>query len=449
MTLRPFRLLALAALLVLTLAVPGTALASAGASTAGGVESRADILIERDTEFDLDHGVRSGRGTAADPYVISGWHVGNLRIHDTMSKVTIRGNEITGTLTLDWIGPGITVVDNTVGDLRVNQNVERSGAMTGGRIAHNTFRTVGQLRHWDGVFERNRVGVPGDGSFFGGGTEHQLAVNFDGFNGARFRNNLIYGALDVKLHGHHHGSGWGMPSHDHSAAMAEEHAGHGGYGMEPMVDHTKRYHEVWVSGNTIHSTTDFALRYNDLNHAGDDRTAPSETDPELEKPHLHYTRVHLTGNRLIGAGVVIDTFNATDDHHITTKHGLVEVRGNRITLGSSELGDLFGGRDGIRVFSAVDADLRIVGNVIEASKPEGLAATQPFRWFDGSAGIRLQTLDLDYVYVDGNRVTNRMFGVVATQFTETVRWWVRGLSTSGVSQDVVYDTSVPNPPSRS
>ena len=199
---------------------------------------------------------------------------------------------------------------------------------TGGRIANNTFGIVGQLRHFDGVFEDNLV--KGDTSLFGEVFSNQ-AVQFDGFHGSRFRNNTIYGFVDVKLHGHHHGSGFQEGSHYHGAEAEKEeadaHAMHG-----PDVDHTKRYHEVFITNNKIFADGMYALRYTDQAHAGDDRTAPSETNPDLNKSHTHFTRVHLVGNKLTGAGLMVDIFNADDERHIGTQTGLVDIRDNVITL---------------------------------------------------------------------------------------------------------------------
>ena len=36
-------------------------------------ESRENIVITKDSEFNPAHGVRSGEGTKKNPYVISGW----------------------------------------------------------------------------------------------------------------------------------------------------------------------------------------------------------------------------------------------------------------------------------------------------------------------------------------------------------------------------------------
>src|SRR5688572_1796782 len=122
-------------------------------------EKRPAINIQTNDQFDAEHGVRSGRETAEDPYVIAGWELNNLRISNTDGHVVIRDNTVTGRMVLNWIGDRAHVHGNEIGDLRVNQNQRRTGMPTSGSIAHNTFGVVGQLRHWDGVFERNIVGT--------------------------------------------------------------------------------------------------------------------------------------------------------------------------------------------------------------------------------------------------------------------------------------------------
>nr|MDQ3956861.1 hypothetical protein [Actinomycetota bacterium] len=187
--------------LAVVIAVPGLLAASpAGAAPSDrDPDPRGEIVIDSNADFDADHGVRSGAGTKENPYVISHWRLPSLIIRNTNVWVTIENNVVSGQMILDWIGHGVRVVNNTVGDLRVNQNVARTGPATDGYIGHNEFRLVGQLRHFNGIFERNVVG-----------TEDLLvkrpsykAVQFDGFHGARFRDNVVYGYVDVKLHGHH------------------------------------------------------------------------------------------------------------------------------------------------------------------------------------------------------------------------------------------------------
>jgi hypothetical protein len=412
------------------------------------VQKHADITISTDRDFDAAHGVRGGAGTDASPFVISGWSVKNLTIRDTASHVEIRDNVVTGRLTLNFIGAGAHVHHNRVGDLRVNENVKRKGEPTSGTIAENVFGNVGQLRHWDGYFERNIVGGAPDGT---GKATAVRAVNFDGFNGARFVDNLVYGYVDVRLHGHHHSSAWGAATHDHRTMAAGEHAGH----QAMMVDHSSRWHELFVAGNKIYSTGQWALRYFDENHNANDTTNASETDPALRLPHVHHTAVHLTGNELHGAGVYVDIFNADSRLHKATARGIAEVRDNTIYLQdpsnsvsvSIDTNDgLRDRRDGIVVQQAKDVSVLIQGNKVIAPVPDTLNATlQPL---DASAGINLKTIDIADIKIVNNEVSYRTYGVMARDMTAKVSWSVTGLKTTGVTQDVSYDRSVANPPGR-
>ena len=403
-------------------------------------DPRGAILIASAADFDAEHGVRSGAGTPDNPYVISDWDVPSLVIHDTNVWVTIEDNVVSGQMVLDWIGRGVRVEGNTVGDLRVNQNVARTGPATDGYIGHNEFRVVGQLRHFNGIFEHNVVG-----------TEELLAkrpnvkaVQFDGFHGARFRDNTIYGYVDVKLHGHHHGSSYDGASHDHHATYDDDHIpteheqGH--------VDHTRRYHEVFISGNEIHSGHTWALRYYDQAHSGDDRTAASETDKNLNCPHVHFTRVHLTGNTLVGSGISVDVFNAFDENHWTTERGLVEIRGNEIKLerGASELLD---GLNGITVQEATDVDLDIVGNYVVGPETAGENDLLGLdKELHRGSGIKLYKLDQARVRILNNMIVQRTYGVDATFFTGSVQWTVKDLRVAQVKEKVHYDETVPRKP---
>ncbi|MGH2728992.1 MAG: hypothetical protein ACRDJI_00120, partial [Actinomycetota bacterium] len=80
--------------LIATLVVMPTVVAEAGPRD-------GQIVIENNSQFDEAHGVRSGSGTKANPYVIEGWDVHLLEIHDTSKAVTIKNNLI-GTLRLNW-----------------------------------------------------------------------------------------------------------------------------------------------------------------------------------------------------------------------------------------------------------------------------------------------------------------------------------------------------------
>ena len=415
-------LVVVCALVLALLAVPATAQAQEAR------ESRADIRILSDAEFDEAHGVRSGSGTADDPYVISGWNVFNLYIKDTDASVVITDNTVRGTLTLDWIGRDVTVVNNQVRDLRVNQNVRRTGLPTSGVISHNTFDVVGQLRHWDGEFSHNVVGRP-----FGTSAVDRLdqevfsyrAVNFDGFNGAHFTNNEIFGYVDVRIHGHHHSSGFGHDSHNHGSGADHD-----------MMDHSQRYHEVFFHDNriTVPPGERYALQYVDNNHAGNDRTANSEQNPALNEPHIHYTRVHLTDNVLSGGGLLVNIFNASDPRHIDTSRGLLEIDRNTITLARSEyLGE--GGSYGINVRQADDVDLYIRDNSI-TGPADTMYQQLPSVSVNPASGIALDDIDKAMIHIYDNHVADTRYGVSASRFSESVRWIIGGLHTEGVDEPV-------------
>jgi hypothetical protein len=144
----------------------------------------------------------------------------------------------------------------------------------------------------------------------------------------------------------------------------------------------------------------------------------------------------------------VDIFNATDDLHAGTRRGLVEIRGNRITLQRTGWNGLWSGPDGIRIQQVVNGEVRVTGNSVGFVSPEGLPAMVFFRDQDHGAGIRLGTVDRSDVYLFGNTVTRRPYGIVASQFTKTTHWWIKDFRTTEVGQRVVYDASVVNPPKR-
>ncbi|MGI8773453.1 MAG: hypothetical protein ACR2KQ_00360 [Actinomycetota bacterium] len=424
-------------LLLLALTASLTLASPAGAGEEK--ETRGNVLIQGDGAFSPAQGVRSGTGTEQDPYVISNWSLNSIVIKDTDAYVVIRDNEIRNRLVLDWNGDRVEVVDNKIGDLRVNQNVKRTGDRTSGLIARNTINFVGQLRHWDGVFEDNVVGLSGAMSlpYF-----HSRAVNFDGFNGAKFRNNTIYGYVDVKLHGHHHGSGFGEDSHHH----ATEGHSHGMPG--DGVDHTQRYHEVSIVGNTIYAPGRYALRWHDTAHAPDDRTNASETNPELEKPHIHHTVVRINNNELVGAGLLVDVFNAKDERHTGYAEGRIQIKGNKITVARDDTEDSpAGALHGIDVRRAQAFDLTIEANEIAGDGPDRIVAENMLRGHE--AGINLTDFDEGRVTLANNLVRDFPVGIKGARFSETVHWWIKALSTENVGQAVMYDQTVSNAPHES
>ena len=61
----------------------------------------------------------------------------------------------------------------------------------------------------------------------------------------------------------------------------------------------------------------------------------------------------------------------------------------------------------------------------------------------------MHTLDKADLFLWGNSVARRPYGIVASQFTKSTHWSIRDFRTSEVGQRVVYDESVTNPPKRS
>jgi hypothetical protein len=381
------------------------------------------VTIGADNEFNPSNGVVAGNGSRRHPFVISGWSVDTVFIHDTDAHYIIKNNNITGQLILNWTGDRAKVIDNTIADLRVNENVQRTGEDTDGTIVHNTFGVVGQLRHWNGLFAYNKVGSPSmmDNVPF----SDQEAVNFDGFNGSHFRNNTIYGFVDATLHGHHFSERYGTAK---MYRMGHEH---------------QRYDQVWITHNKIYSSGSFALRYNDLNHAANDRTATSETDEALNEPHVHHTKVHMNFNKLYGAGLNVDVFNADDPNHIREAHGVVELRGNRISLARSP--DGFNSYTGITVTQAQHLTLKIVGNTVTETMD---MADSTLSQNAGDVGIWMDKLTNAHVYLMHNDIKTVGYGIRAQEFTDSVQWWVGGLHTSGVLYPVYWDNSVANHPHR-
>ena len=423
-----------ACLMSLVLGAALLALSSPTALAETTRQQRDSVRIQDDGGFTASNGVRSGTGTARDPYVISGWDIPTLSIADTNAYVRIEDNRISR-LILNWNGDRVTVTRNDVGDMRVNENVPRTGDPTGGRIYSNRFSSISQIRHFDGIFEKNLVGSAGSMSL---PFLNDAIVNFDGFNGARFRDNTIYGAVRVQLHGHHHSSSYEDASHHHGAPN-DPPAEHG---EMSDVDHTIRYHQVTISGNKIYSNGYYALGYTDQNHQANDRTANSEENEELNDPHVHYTKVRLANNRLIGAGLDVDIFNAKDQRHRGIGQGELQIVGNTVTI-EREASKTIEPLHGISIREAQGVHVMIAGNAVTRT-------VQDFdlmgREFSGDAGISLWGLNAASVHLHENTVVGMPYGVFASDFTDSVDWWIDALTTRDVGEAVYYDQSVKNPP---
>ncbi len=412
------------------------------------------IRIIGDEQFRPANGVASGNGTLADPFVIEGWYVtGDFTIQDTDACVVVRENYIGGQLSLNWNGPCVHAHHNFIRDLRVNENIRRTGYATGGYIEQNDIEIVGQLRHYDGVFRSNIVGPAGPDSLFDAVLEtvpyiwikDPRVANIDGFNQGIIEGNTFYGSVDLDLHGHHHGTGFFAP-HSHY---------HGDNETKKMPhDHTQRWTSVSFVGNTVIDPDGYGLRYEDRNHAGDDRVATSEQEETLDLEHVHHERIELVGNTVEGAGIWIDVLGAEDKQHTGSNDVALLVADNTVHLVRRDAGPLgiYGSYEstvGILVQTARDMDLVIRDNRITVDAKQQASSDPTGGW--------LGILDSDQSYraIGLNRMTDGDItiarnialgfdvGVAADRF-ENVAWRMVGNDFGG-AQEFSADDTVPMP----
>lgn len=383
------------------------------------VDRLASITIGSDKEFSPANGVRSGSGSFEDPFVISGWNVDTLYVHDTTKAFEIKDSYI-GYLVLDWTGQGGYVHHNTIKNMRTNRNVERTGDPSATVIEKNQIDKVEELRHFDGVVANNTIGRESMLPLLD--LTDDVVLNIAGLNGAGIHDNKIFGGVDMKIHGHHHSDATGAHSHNHGqpdGAQVEDH----------VEDHQTRYVDFLFYKNVI-KDNGFGLRYNDLNHAGDDRTATSEQEPDLEKIHVHFTRVALVDNVIEGATLRIAILNSEDERHAAGQSAELVLQGNRII-------DPARG-DGLIVQDVADAHVYVRDNKVE--RGDSLLA------LGGDTGILLQRFRNSTIHVDGNALGGYKYGIRASQFDERTTWRVGQNSAPGSEYAVYWDNTVPNAP---
>lgn len=380
------------------------------------LDRRAQIVIDGDEGFNPANGVRSGSGTFEDPFVISGWFVDVVLVKDTSKAFVLAGNYVADILILDWTGKGGYVHHNHLNDMRTNRNVERTGDPSATVIEKNLILRVEELRHFDGEVRHNVIGR--DDVF--GLLDRGVALNIAGLNGAGIHDNVIHGGVDMKIHGHHHSDRPGLHSHNHGQpdeAQMEDH----------VEDHQVRYVDFHFYNNRI-VDQGYGLRYNDLDHAGDDRQATSEQEPMLEKPHVHHTRVVIHDNVIEGTTLRIAALNAPDERHVGGESATLDIRGNRILKPAAG--------DGIVVQDVRNASVLVHGNVVEKGSLQ----------LSGTSAVYLLRFANSTIEVGDNQFGDYRYGVRAREFDNLTRWVVLPNKAPGVQQAVYWDDTVPNPP---
>lgn len=381
------------------------------------LERRGSIIITDDAAFNPANGVRSGSGTYEDPFVISGWYVDQILIADTSLAFEIKDSYVADILVLDWTGQGGYVHHNHVQNLRTNRNVERTGDPSATVIEKNLILRVEELRHFDGEVRHNTIGKEGVVPLVGG---QAVAFNIAGLNGAGIHDNLVFGGVDMKIHGHHHTDKPGVSSHNHGKADESQSEAHD-------EDHQLRYVDFHFYRNHIVDDK-FGMRYNDLAHAGDDRQATSEQEPMLEKPHVHHTRITIQDNVIEGATLRVAAVNSLDERHLAGETATISIVGNKIV--KPVLGD------GVILQDVRNATVLIEGNVVE--KPDVQLTV--------SSAILLTRFWNSTVLVTGNDVGAWEYGVRAHEFDAATNWTVADNRAAGSDHPVYWDDSVANPP---
>lgn len=436
---------------------------------AAALEEVTHIAVYDDNGFNPANGVRSGQGTLADPYVISGYYVtGDLYLGDTDACFEVKENFIAGQLSLNWNGQCVWVHHNFIRDLRVNENIPRIGYATGGLIEANQIEFIGQLRHYDGEVRNNVVGPRTADSGFDPVLEETvllipelLLANIDGFNQGLIHHNTFYGPVDLDLHGHHHGTGFFAP-HSHYHGMDEAHT------PDHMEDHTDRWTSVEFTDNKIVDEVAYGLRYEDQNHAGDDRTANSEDNEMLDMNHTHRVDVLIARNTIEGAQIWVDIFGADDENHEARNDGWLRIVDNTVTLKERENKGLLGSQffffgsqpyveyAAILVQAAKEVEATISGNIL-TYVPLGQQPSDPLsgvplmgQWFGGQeqipAGVRIEAVRDANILVEKNTIKDFEYGIQARDMDDMTWWTVASNTVQGASYDVYYDESVANKP---
>jgi hypothetical protein len=388
-------------------------------------------------------GVLHGTGTRQDPYVLEGVRVDrDLDIADTTAYLVLRDSIVQGQLKLNWLGQHVHVHHLRVADLRINENVKRTGDNTGGLLEDNAIAFIGQMRHFAGVFQGNQVGPkPSDAleQFLGDASVETLGKdevwNLDGFDLADVHDNDVRGLVDIKLHGHYHGDCFLCLGHDHAS-------------NDTMHDHTDRWTSLAFHDNRIHVAQGTALLYRDTPHAADDRTAASEPDPELELPHVHHTLVRIERNQLDGP-LEVKVFNSKDERHLDGSEGFLDIVGNRIALPSAP-GPLPDSEAtwGMDLHDARGVHLDLRDNSIAWVRRDTTALDPllPARSDAGRVGIVLDHWQGSALRIVGNAVQGAATGLEARDFPAGTTWHLEG-NAFEAEQPVDYDGSVKNAPS--
>lgn len=415
------------------------------------------VEIHGNDGFSPAAGLDGGSGTPEDPYVIAGVYARELEIRDTDAWFTVRNSYIE-TLRLNWNDQGAWVHHNYIGDLRVNENDPRVGNATGGVVEANEIGRVGQIRHFDGLFRDNVVAREDlrPAEPFSAFDAFREAVNVDGYVNAEFVDNEIHGEVVLDLHGHGHASCRGCHPHNHYASLnasEKEHAeeyreDEDYYASAPNRsvydhdhDHSHRVHTIVFRDNLVVDDRGRGIYVEDRNHAGDDRTANSEPDPQLIGDHVHDVKIVLAGNTVEKAGIEVDVMVAEDEYHLPGQTVEIRVVDNVVASPHGTLVDL----DRVR-----NATVLLEGNELTRTDEttldwDALFAGTPWT---ATSGVRLDEIEDATVTVADGSFANLDRGVAATRMPTSTTWRVVDNEFTSTGTPVWWDDTVANDPER-
>jgi hypothetical protein len=219
---------------------------------------------------------------------------------------------------------------------------------------------------------------------------------------------------------------------------------------------------VDFTANKVVDPEGYGLRYTDEMHAGDDRTANSESNEMLEKVHQHHTLATISRNVLDGAGIWADVFNADDELHKERNPGWLTIAGNTIAiterqqglLGTQFFGPFYQPNTAIWVWQSKEAYVDIRGNTMTFQKAQSSDPLQPVndltgQWFGRdltAVAIHIEDGRSGQYTIADNKATGFDVGAKGSFLDEDVQWAVYGNDFGSAADPLYYDESVANEP---
>ncbi|MHB8606029.1 MAG: hypothetical protein ACYDCK_12325 [Thermoplasmatota archaeon] len=373
------------------------------------LERHGPIVITSLAAFSPINGVRSGNGSPSNPFVISDIYAPELIVRDVAASYTIRHVYVSGTLGLDWTGPGARVESSFAGFLETNTNTKHHAPATWADIVGDQFGAV-RLRHAGGTLTGDSIG-PGTAD-----APEFLSLEVQGYNGLLVANDTVRGPVEFRLHGHHFAGSFA------DAWMPMDMMG---------TNATNRYVAISIENNTFIDPSGRGVAISDRAHAANDRTANSEPDPSLNAPHRHFTEIRFIENTIEGAPIVIEDPNARDPRHLPGGETTILLEGNTVKNPLRGFG--------ILIENAHDTNMTLLNNDV---------------FFTGaripdSTGILVRGRDGGSLAASGGMLMNLDYGVRAERVARDSPWSVRDVAFHDVTHPIWWDDTVATPPTTS